>query len=93
MKNSTLKIFLRFAVFLLITIFCVLAVHVLRENTLQNAQKVGMVSTSNFAAEVHRNFMIMESQLKFGVALLEGEIGMGREHVEKIARPFMDQAR
>ena len=93
MKNSTLKIFLRFAVFLLITIFCVLAVHVLRENTLQNAQKVGMVSTSNFAAEVHRNFMIMESQLKFGVALLEGEIGKGREHVEKIARPFMDQAR
>ena len=93
MKSIPAKIFLRFVVFLLITFFCALAVHILRENTLQNAQKVGMVSTSNFAAEVQRNFMIMENQITFGAVLMERTLAKRPEQLEEVATRFMDQAR
>ena len=93
MKRITARIFLRFAVFLLITFFCALAVHILRVNTLQNAQKVGMVSTSNFASEVRRNFVIMENQINFGAALLERTLVQNPGQLKDVARRFMDQVR
>ena len=94
MKAYTGRIVIRFAVFFLIALFCALAIHVLRQNTLQNAQHVGMVMTSNYASEVRRNLLTMENQLNYGAGLLNSLVPHADEQqLTETALRFMVQAR
>ena len=76
MKQKALlyKVLLGIIGLLFLTLMAGWGVYILRDALLQNAQRMGMSITSNFAAEERSNFTIYETLLSFGVASLDDSI-------------------